>query len=119
MSKTWKTIPGYPGYSASSEGEIRNETTGHITKGGNAGHYLKVSILFKNGTRKLVYVHDLVCRAFHGCPGENQVVLHKDDNKKNCKSSNLRWGSQSENIKSAYDNGLISKESKLPKTLQW
>lgn len=108
----WKTIPGYPGYSANSEGHIRNEKTGHVSKGGDAGEYLKVSVYAKGDKKPtLCYVHDLVCRAFHGTPTKGQVVLHKDDNKKNCKPSNLKWGSQSENIKSAYDNGLISKES--------
>lgn len=114
----WKTIPGYPGYSANSEGHIRNEKTGHVSKGGNAGEYLKVSVYAKGAKKpSLCYVHDLVCRAFHGLPSKGQVVLHKDDNKKNCKPSNLKWGSQSENIKSAYDNGLISKEAKEPRSL--
>jgi hypothetical protein len=55
-------------------------------------------------------VHDLVCRAFKGAPTGNQIVLHKDDNKKNNKSSNLSWGSISKNTQDAYDNGLIKKK---------
>jgi hypothetical protein len=107
----WKKIPGYPGYSASNDGEIRNDDTGYVTKGGNAGHYLKVSV-YKKGDKKptLCYVHDLVCRAFKGAPTGNQIVLHKDDNKKNNKSSNLSWGSISKNTQDAYDNGLIKKK---------
>lgn len=30
--KEWKTIPEYPMYEASSEGEIRNRKTGRILK---------------------------------------------------------------------------------------
>ena len=40
-SCVWKEIPGYSGYMASSNGEIKNKKTGHISKGGNAGRYLK------------------------------------------------------------------------------
>ena len=117
----WKPIPGYPGYSASSDGEIRNEETGHVTKGGDAGNYLKVSVYPKGASKpSLCYVHDLVCRAFHGSPkSDKAVVLHKDDDKKNNRASNLCWGTQSENIKSAWDNGLISCESKIPNSLKW
>lgn len=107
---TWKKIPGYPGYSASSDGEIRNDETKHVTKGGNAGHYLKVSV-YKKGDKKptLCYVHDLVCRAFKGMPPKDHIVGHKDDNKKNNKSGNLSWITISKNTKDAYDNGLIKK----------
>lgn len=107
---TWKKIPGYPDYSASSNGEIRNDKTGYITKGGNAGHYLKVSVYARGDKKpKLVYVHDLVCRAFKGMPKKNEIVLHDDDDKKNNKSHNVKWGTVSQNTQSAYDNGLIKK----------
>lgn len=121
MSKEWKSIPGYKGYEASSDGEIRNCETGHITKGGISGPYRRVSVYKTDANEpELAYVHDLVCCAFHGKGKEGQVVLHKDDNKVNCRPSNLKWGTQSENIQSAYDKGLISKESEqLPQSILW
>lgn len=120
MAVVWKSIPGYSGYEASSQGEIRNKETGHVTKGGVSGSYRRVSVYQSKADKpELAYVHDLVCTAFHGKGKDGQVVLHCDDNKLNCVASNLKWGTQSENIKSAYDNGLISKESELPTTFNW
>lgn len=113
MSKVvWKKVPGYPGVEASSEGKIRFTETGTETLGGVAGAYRRVSVVVDKETRKrrLVYVHDLVCRAFHGKPGKGQVVLHKDDDKLNCKPSNVKWGTQSENITDAHKNGLIKRK---------
>lgn len=103
----WYKIPGYAGFYANDKGMIKNGKTGLETKGGRAGRYLKVSV-FNTGsaTRSLRYVHDLVCRAFHGLPKKGQVVLHKDDNRDNNKPGNLSWGSQSDNVKSAWANGL-------------
>jgi len=44
-------------------------------------------------------VHRLVCEAFHGlAPDEKMVVIHKDENALNNRPSNLRWGTQKENL---------------------
>lgn len=103
----WYEIPGFQGCCANRKGEILTKKTGHVTKGGKAGRYLKVSA-YRNGddNASLYYVHDLVCRAFHGKPKKGEVVLHEDDDRANNKPTNLRWGTQSENVKSAWDNGL-------------
>lgn len=103
----WFPIPGFEGYYANGKGQILNSRTGLETYGGRAGRYLKVSVYRTGADRpSLCYVHDLVCRAFHGLPQKGQVVLHLDDNRTNNKPTNLRWGSQSENVKSAWANGL-------------
>jgi len=118
---SWYEIPGYSKHLANRKGEIFTKKTENFTKGGNAGRYLKVSV-YANGedTPKLCYVHDLVCRAFHGAPRSGQVVLHKDNNRKNCKPGNLKWGSQSDNIQQVYDDGLKpSTESGEPIYLHW
>ena len=103
-NKIWRYIPGFKRYMASNEGEILTLKTGNYTKGVSAGHYLKVSILKDNETvSKMQYVHILVCKAFHGLGKPGQVVMHKDDNKFNCREDNLRWGSQSENIQDVWN----------------
>lgn len=105
--KGWYEIPGYAACCANRKGEILTKKTGHVSKGGNAGRYLKVSA-YKDGAKvpSLVYVHDLVCRAFHGVPKAGQVVNHKDDRRDNNKPSNLEWNTQSQNIKDTYKRGL-------------
>lgn len=104
----WKKIPGYSRYLAGSDGTLRNLKTGGISKGGDAGRYLKVSV-YKDGesTPHLEYLHILICTAFKGKRPKGTVVLHKDNDRTNVKPANLRWGTQSENIKDAYDDGLI------------
>ena len=102
--KVWKYIPGFKRYMASNEGEILTLKTGNYTKGVSAGHYLKVSILKDNeSVSKMQYVHILICKTFHGLGKPGQVVMHKDDDKFNCREDNLRWGSQSENIQDVWN----------------
>ena len=49
--------------------------------------------------RKNYKVHRLICRAFHGDPPEGKnIVLHLDENALNNEPSNLRWGTQKENL---------------------
>jgi hypothetical protein len=46
-----------------------------------------------------VKVHIMVCEAFHGPkPFPKAVVLHEDENGENNIPSNLRWGTQKENL---------------------
>lgn len=109
----WFEVPGFSSCCANRKGEILIKATGHSTKGGDAGRYLKVNVKKDDAKeRSLYHVHELVCRAFHGKPKAGQVVLHKDDDRSNNRPSNLRWGSQSENIQSVYDNGLRKRVSK-------
>ena len=107
---TWKDIPGYKQYEVNAKGELRNKKTQRISKGGNAGRYLKVSV-YPDGSKvpHLEYLHILVCKAYHGTGSKGQVVLHKNNIRSDVRPSNLKWGSQSDNIQEAYDDGLIKK----------
>lgn len=106
--KGWYEIPGYSRYLANEKGFILTKKTTNYTRGGNAGSYLKVKVYPDNATTpRLEHVHILICTAFHGRPNGNyKYVLHADNNKKNNKPSNLSWGSQSENIKQIYVDGI-------------
>jgi len=113
-------IKGYPGYAANRKGEILNKKTGHITKGGDAGRYLRVSV-YKDGAKDatLEYVHDLVCTAFRGPRPAGLKVLHGNNQRFDNREANLNWGTQSSNIEQTYKDGLrkpanqytVSKES--------
>lgn len=109
MSVEWRKVPGYPGISAGSNGKIRFEKNGYETLGGVAGKYRRVSVVVcdKTNKRELCYVHDLVCRAFHGPRPKGAVVLHAKDNKLDNRPSKLSWGSQSANVTDAYRNGMV------------
>lgn len=103
----WFLIPGYKGYVANRKGFIKNLKTGHETQGGVAGRYRKVSV-YRDGKEspELRYTHELICRAFQGPPKPGQVVLHDDNDRLNITAGNLKWGTQSKNIKDMWGDGL-------------
>lgn len=126
MEEIWKPIPGYEGYyEASSEGRIRSVdrvvTTNRPKKGGgyvvehrkgmvrstrlNPAGYPVIN-LSKDGVRKTGVVHQLVCSAFHGeRPTPKHVVAHNDGVPTNCRSMNLRWATQTENLADRHIHG--------------
>lgn len=48
--------------------------------------------------RKSYKVHQLVAEAFHGPKQPGQVCMHLDENYRNNRPENLRWGTQRENL---------------------
>jgi len=106
--KGWYEIPGYNRYLANEKGQILSKKTRNYTYGGNAGRYLKVSVYIEPDEPPVMrYVHVLIALAFYGLPeGQNMVVKHKDNNRRNNKKDNLEWGTQSSNIKQVYEDGL-------------
>lgn len=47
---------------------------------------------------KTLKVARLVCEAFNGPPSPGQLAMHEDENSRNNKPDNLRWGTQKENL---------------------
>jgi hypothetical protein len=96
--ETWKPIPGWPHYEASSQGQIRNNKTGRVLRQqpNSVSGYLYVSP-WNLGKRKCIQVHRLICSAFHGEPFDGAVCCHGNDNRQDNRASNLRWGTQADN----------------------
>ena len=93
MKEIWKPIPGYENVFASSLGRIRRADL-IIPPYKRVRNYLGVSLKGKN---KLI--HRLVAMAFHGLPKDpKQVCMHIDHDVLNNKPTNLRWGTQKENV---------------------
>lgn len=90
----WKKIDGFPNYSVSNTGLIKNDRTGTIQKQFIRGSYLKV-VLFPN--RKNVSVHRCVATAFVKRPTNTIEVNHIDGDKQNNNAENLEWVTPSEN----------------------
>lgn len=100
--EVWKAVPGYHGkVEASSEGRIRTFYTkleGKILKPqkGLRGKYHRVQIQTQYNYQS---VHRLVALAFHPNPDRHPIIRHLDDNGLNNRASNLKWDTQSNNIK--------------------
>lgn len=93
----WKVIDGYPNYSVSSFGNVRNDKSGRILAFKNDGHgYLFVTLQKKNHK-----IHRLVANAYINNPDNKPFVDHKDNNKSNNNISNLRFATNKENCQNA------------------
>ena len=67
-------------------------------------------------------VHRIVCETFHGTPKSDKIyVIHKDENRRNNKASNLKWATCSEYVNRSrklhtykrYPKRVISQVKKL------
>lgn len=68
--------------------------------------YRCISLRNSNRKRTNYLVHRLVALTFLDNPEGKSYVCHKDNNKLNCNVDNLYWGTNSENVIQAYDDGL-------------
>jgi hypothetical protein len=96
MTQEWKDVVGYEGvYQVSNLGEIRRilayeaRATRTLVPAMTKSGYLTVSLWHCNKGKSL-YVHRVVCEAFHGTqPG--YWCNHKDGNRTNNCADNLEW----------------------------
>ena len=68
--------------------------------------YLYCGITYEDG-QKQRRVHILVAEAYIPNPSNLPVVMHLDNNKKNCCVENLKWGTVQENTQQASNDGLM------------
>lgn len=110
MSVVWKLIPGYPGYEASSLGEIRNAKTHNMLKQVLPPAYYKVhlSLPGTKAGRAQVSVHKLVALAFHENPENKRLVAHNNNDHLDNSAENLRWATQVENVEDQRIHGTAA-----------
>lgn len=120
----WKTVDEYEGYyQVSNLGRVKSiERIVHRIKDGqkqtvkerilkpflgNRGYYtVRLTI---DGRGRTVQLHGLVAKAFVQNVHNFPVVNHKDGNKLNNNASNLEWTTQKENIRHAWEIGLVKR----------
>lgn len=101
--EVWKQVPAFPKYEVSSLGRIRSDYSG-TRRGGEclvpwpAGKgYLQV-MLYRDAAPTKVYMHRVVCEAFHGpCPSPDHEAAHWDRCVIHNEAANLRWATRLEN----------------------
>ena len=100
-----KEIEGYNGdYKINESGIVINKN-GHVmrTAVSNSG-YLRTVLETDNG-RKNESIHRLVAQTFIPNPDNLPIVMHLDNDPLNNHVSNLQWGTQSDNIRQAFNDG--------------
>lgn len=107
--EVWRLIPSLPEYLASNEGRVmRIPYLEEMPRGGwrqyggdpHFGVWNKKDGRFQITFRQKVYkVARLVCEAFNG-PASilTPYCLHIDENARNNRADNLKWGTQKENL---------------------
>ena len=109
QQEIWKDIPGFPGYQASNNGNIRSVThsmnnrwgtktlkEGRILRQKKAKGYWRITIR-RNGKKENRLVSRLVAMAFVPNPGNKPCIDHIDGDSLNNNISNLRWVTYKEN----------------------
>ena len=105
----WKKIEGFENYSVSDQGRVRRDNSGRILKPGkNIPGYLMVS-LYKNGKKYNKSIHRLVAEHFIPNPENRPEVNHRNAVKTDNRLENLEWSTRLENMKHAFEAGIISR----------
>lgn len=98
QEEIWKKIEGYPSYSVSNIGRVRNDTRDKLLKlVRNRCGYI-VARLNIEGVQKTHTIHRLVAMAYIPNPLNKPEVNHINEDKTDNRVSNLEWVTRSENI---------------------
>lgn len=120
MEEIWYDIPNYEGYYSISNllrfryyyhynyDKFHKLKEPKIMKPVCTGKYPQICMGYAIlGNRKTLHVHHLVAQVFIPNPNRYPNVLHIDNNKHNYSISNLKWGTQSQNIIDAFLDGIM------------
>jgi hypothetical protein len=115
MKEIWKgVVYGGVDYSewleVSNLGRIRNPKTGTIRKQNllKNGYYFVSFSMGSRGNKKTIRVHKAIAETFISNPENKPIVNHIDGVKTNNSIDNLEWCTHSENIRHAFDTGLVN-----------
>lgn len=108
-SEIWKPIKWAKNYLVSNMGRIRNIKTNKLLRLNITKKRYRLISICKNGVVKKIGVHLLVLEMFGGKrPSNNHVCMHIDNNPANNHISNLKWGTQEQNMQQCIADGRFS-----------
>ena len=104
----YRKIEGFPNYLACSDGYVVNSDTGAVIKGYlHKVGYTKLTLYTQDHKPKHLFMHRVIASAFCEREADQNEVNHKDGNKRNNRAKNLEWVTRNENLRHAYENGLM------------
>lgn len=113
MAAAFADIEGIRGYRVNALGEVWSDRAKRFLVGTKCGQmgYRAVDT-FSQGR---FYIHQAVCRAFHGPkPGPEYQVRHLDGDRNNNRADNLAWGTKAENEADKVRHGTTPKGERNP-----
>lgn len=99
----FSAIPGFPGYEASPDGEIRSPRKVLKQFANNSGHLYV--FLRRGGETHRRYVHRLILTTFVSPPPTDMEGCHNDGDPSNNAVENLRWDTRAANVRDAILQG--------------
>lgn len=111
--KTWKTIPGFSLYEASSDGEIKTYNWKNLKREAimkpamdNSGYLRTMLKRDSDGKIGTIKVHRIIAQTFIPNPENKPEVNHKNSIRNDNRVINLEWVTHSENVKHSFYNGI-------------
>lgn len=97
MADRWTEAPGHPRYEVSDDGRVRLKSGALMRPGVNKNGYVQ-AVLWSGSSYTTVYMHRLVCEAFHGPPPLPKMdAAHGNGIRSDNRASNLAWKTRKEN----------------------
>ncbi len=122
VAEEWRAVAMAPAYAISDWGRIKRIARARTRRSGTfltpsprrKPGYLRVTLRI-GGRGRGVFVHRLVCEAFHGPPPtpEHEVAHFDGDGANNC-ADNLRWATRLENAADKQRHGRVPKGERHP-----
>jgi hypothetical protein len=108
----WRPVKDYESeYEINQYGQVRSKHQKNqnyiMEQRIDRGGYYTVRLAKQNRKSSTKYVHRLLAFAFIINPENKPMINHKDGNKLNNHLDNLEWVTHSENMKHAYNLGLL------------
>ena len=126
LKDQWRAVPGFEGiYEVSRAGSIRSlgfqtpagYRKGKVLKPAPSGGYPAVSLV-KDGKKRTVRLHQIVCEAFHGpAPSPKHEVAHNDGVRAHSWASNFRWDTPKGNQADKVQHGTALRGDKHHQTV--
>lgn len=110
--KRWRGVRDFPNYQVSDDGVVRNTKTGRVLAIHPDRYGYPQVILCRDGYKRANRIHRLVAESFVDTNDASLQINHIDGDKTNNRFDNLEWVTASENMRHAYDNGLVHRSSK-------
>lgn len=110
-SEEWNDVPGYPGYQASTLGQVRSFRRGApriLRRGKGKSDYPTVTLFSEEGRPHCMAVHRVVLLTYRGPRPPGHEARHfPDRNKQNCRLANLSWGTRAQNDADKVFHGTV------------